>query len=193
MKVVFFNGPPRSGKDTAAKLMESQLIEQGHFPRRFKFAEALKNAAHAMVGLDVAPDYFEDVKDFPDSRLPVAPHGQYMSPRELYIAVSEQMVKPAFGAAFWGKVLLNSMRDTTLRKMTHALITDSGFAEEAEPLAQAFGLENCSQIRMYREGCSFTGDSRSYWGSDIKVIPLLNNGSLADLDATISEHILERI
>jgi hypothetical protein len=193
MKVIFFNGPPRSGKDTAAKLMEAQLIEQGHFPRRFKFAEALKNAAHAMVGLDVAPDHFEAVKDFPDTRLPVGAHGHHLSPRELYILVSEQMVKPAFGNAHWGKVLLNSIQDTTMRKATHILITDSGFVEETLPLVEAFGLDNCTHITMYREGCSFKNDSRSYWISDMKVLPILNNGSLSELDEVIKEYILERI
>lgn len=179
MKVIFFNGPPRSGKDTSAKIVRDILREQGEFPLIVKFSDALKNTAHTLVGLDVPADHFETTKDFCNMLLPMREDGsQHMSPREFYIFVSERMVKPHFGNEFWGRTTLNSIKAADALRITHLLVADSGFSEEAQVFADEYGFDNCHVVRLSRDGCSFEGDSRSYWSTDFGVTHIDNSNGI---------------
>ncbi|MDB5415072.1 MAG: hypothetical protein JWR10_3407 [Rubritepida sp.] len=148
--VVFVNGPPRAGKDTLANAVANRLGA-----RPVKFAGVLKERTHAAYGLHYAPHgHFEACKDQPrDEFLGI-------TPRQAYIAFSEQMMKPLHGAGVFGRMLLDDM---LFHKLAAGfIVSDSGFAAEAAPVVERFGAINCLLLRIWRSGHDFSGDSRSY-------------------------------
>lgn len=150
MKIIFLNGPPGSGKDWAATMLPGFNL---------KLSRRLKEMTHRALGLvdasdDVLPyDFFEHMKDEPNDWF----HGQ--TPRAAYIAMSEGFIKPLFGKAWLGEMLV---RDIDLMGDSTFLISDSGFREEAEAIVRHFGPEVCTLIRIHREGYDFGMDSRGY-------------------------------
>ncbi len=168
VKVVFVNGPPRSGKDTVGDI----LCKHGSGRRLIqKFAMEVKERAHAAfrivdaTGRAVPHDYFENQKEVPlDCFLG-------LSPRQAYIEFSERFYKPLFGERIFGTLLARRLELTLLaaskqKGFRHApdafTITDSGFAEEAIPIVRMFDAENCTLVRVRRNSCDFDSDSRSY-------------------------------
>lgn len=171
MRVVFLNGPPGCGKDTAGNYIVGALPRA----KAFKLAGPLKDATHALYGLgNVATDAFEAVKN--DASLEFFG----ISPRQAYIAVSEKAVKPAFGVEFFGAVLARRMK---MWGGDLAVITDSGFADEAKPIVQYWGARNCLLMRMHRDGCTFAGDSRSHlYLAGVRAVDIRNNGTRTALE-----------
>lgn len=165
--VIFLNGPPRCGKDTLAQ----HIAETIPGFKVVKFAKILKERTHALYGKHrYVHDAFEDTKDMP--------HADFLglTPREAYIAVSENLMKPIHGKAVWGKMLLNEMKAEP--NTTKAfIVSDSGFSHEAFPIIDHFGDRNCRLIRIRAEarGCSFEKDSRSYIQLPITSFDLNNN------------------
>lgn len=177
-RVIFLNGPPRSGKDTAAKIV-AELTE----PRRpaiVKFAMALKLAMHRLYGLDLPHDYFEVTKDQPR-------HEFYgLKPRDVYIGGAEDYWKKHHGDRIFGTLLLEQLRaedqlaDDNGTRPPLYLVSDSGFRSEAEVLVEAYGPEACLLFRLHRPGATFEGDSRSYvdladLGVDCEDLPSCQN------------------
>jgi hypothetical protein len=174
MKIVIFNGPPRSGKDTCA-----EFLATGMYYRSMKLAAPLKLATHALYGLWPIPDnYFEKTKD--DAN----PEFMGLSPRQAYIKVSEELVKPILGDDWWARVLVNRIKAEDTDRI---VLSDCGFTQELEVLAEAFGPESLLLFRLHREGCDFSKDSRSYMypGESIAQIDVYNNRTLADLKADV--------
>lgn len=163
-RVLFINGPPRSGKDEAGKIAAGLLrgwqgVGSPHV-EIVKFAKILKERTHALYGVTcgdsgdpVDQAHFEDVKDKPQDAF------LGLTPRQAYINVSERLMKPVHGQAVWGKLLLDEMKN---KFADCFIITDAGFYPEAVPILDHFGSENCRLIRMHRSGCDFMGDSRGY-------------------------------
>lgn len=182
--VIFLNGPPRCGKDTIGRYMQTNY--RGVV--RLAMATYLKAVAHSVAGLDRASeDYFEGSKDKPSKQLPynTKTHNFY-TPREWYIFVAEKMLKPNLGSSFFGTRLLKTMEEfNSLDEIPTAfVITDSGFAEEAEPIIQHGGGETyeCHTIHIYRKGYTFASDSRNYWiNPNINHRTINNTGTVDDL------------
>ncbi len=180
-KIILLNGPPRCGKDFAGGILWDILPDA----QVNKFAAQLKVRTHALYlkfdrhGLAFLHDHYEDCKDMPH------PDFEGATPREAYIAFSEQYVKPLHGEAQFGRWLLDQIQDTPYE--TH-IITDSGFVPEAKVLIEAFDAENITLVRIHREGCGFSSDSRSYLELPVKTIDIVNAG-----DASFSDLLLEHI
>lgn len=151
MKIVFLNGPPRSGKDTIVKwLMPSFQISH------LKFAAPLKRQCCAL--LQVSLEWLEENKDKPHPALKGG------TPREYLINMSEKFIKPIYGDDFFGHVLASEAANPSM--LNTILISDSGFECEAWPVVKRFGLENCVKVQLTRPGYDFSKDSRSYWHID---------------------------
>ena len=148
MRIIFLNGPPRSGKDFAAKVLGG---------RHLKISRALKEMTHSCLGIidglnrPVAHDFFEKVKDEK-----VTAFGQ-RTPREAYIQMSEGFLKPLYGEGILGRLLLPQLHADCL-----FVISDSGFRAEAEEIVRHVGAEHCLLVRIHRDGYTFDGDSRGY-------------------------------
>lgn len=176
-KILLFNGPPRSGKDTAT---EMALIHLGAYGVFYRFAEPLKEAVHALFGLsNVLPEHFTKTKDMSSEAL------LGMKPRDAYIWLSEECVKPKFGKDFFARIAINTIKEYS----DHVIvISDCGFVEELKALVDTFGAENIAIVYMKRHGTSFDNDSRSYITEvECEQFTIENNGSFTDLNECVKK------
>lgn len=172
-KVVFFNGPPHCGKDTAVRFLLNKYAEgPPYHARRLSFASPLKLAVHALFAIDNPPGWYE--KNDPDYKSnPTHPDFYDQNPRQAYIDMSEKYAKVLYGDDFFGQIALKRMQKQPHVKLW--LISDSGFQSEALPVVHRYGKRNVLIVRMTRQGCSFEGDSRSYWDlEDVQFLDLHN-------------------
>lgn len=185
--VIFLNGPPRCGKDSAGDILMQVLPNS----RLCKFARSLKVGTHALFlamrdkMTDCTPmecfsdAAFESVKDKSQ------PEFYGLTPREAYIAVSELLLKPALGKAIFGQILANQI---LADRAENFIVTDSGFKSEALSIIAKVGAANCTLVRLHRRGCSFDGDSRGYIMLDnVCTVDIENNGTLADLADNLAD------
>ena len=200
MKLIVLNGPPRSGKDTIGNMLGSL----GDDIYVTKFAIPLKQMAHRLLGInDVDYDSFDDVKDKPHDDF----HG--LTPREFYIGLSEQFIKPMLGQGFLGSMLVRDIireaeeRSGTGRKLNYVVVTDSGFKPELLRLVDEFGAQNMLLCHIFRPNTNFIGDSRRYIRrGGIRKVEIGNGKGIAQLRASTAqalsqvpdyEHLAERV
>lgn len=149
-KVIIINAPPRSGKDYLGEALTQRLSNAVVV----KFAEYLKEATHRLYGfVNRKSDYYEDMKDVPNRDF----FG--LTPREAYIAVSEQYFKPVHSTDFFGRILARKILYSSYQ--TH-IVTDGGFVDEVLPLVEKIGANNVLIIHLHRKDTSFKEDSRQY-------------------------------
>lgn len=153
MKIILMNAPPRAGKSTAAKMLAS-----GHENRTvIGFSFHLKKMTHGIylgrAGWDMDPDAFDGCKSEPQEIL------GGMSWRQVYIHYSENVIKPLHGKEWFGEMFV---RAAYASGADIVAVPDSGFVQEAERTVREFGPENVRLVRIYKDGCTFAGDSRSY-------------------------------
>lgn len=153
-RVVLLNGPPRCGKDTAALGLANSL--RGICtPILHKFAEPLAAAVRGMFGITQSRwDYlYTTAKEVPTGEL------LGMSPREAMIWVSEDVMKPKFGDEVFGTLAAEK-----ISKMNRGVvvISDCGFDAEILPVADVVGWGSILILSIYRPGCTYAKDSRSY-------------------------------
>ena len=152
-QIIFLNGPPHSGKDTAAVFIY-EVIEHA---RMAKLSACLKDSVRVLFGLPIHQMLYLDHCDNKDQP---RPEFRGMSWREVLIWLAED-TKARFGQDFFGVRLARKLAEATGCEIT--AISDSGFKVEAEPIIEQFGAENCHLWHIHRPGCSFYGDSRGYW------------------------------
>jgi len=160
VKVILLNGPPRSGKDFAGRAICAWRANT----RAAKMAKQLKERCHAAYllmggGVPLPHDAFEDRKDIPLTEF------DGMTPRQAYIAFSENWIKPTFGKGQLGIWLFREMQARA--DMWHPteltfVVTDCGFREEVAEIVRRVGKESVRLVRIHRKGYDFTNDSRSY-------------------------------
>jgi hypothetical protein len=172
MYIVGFNGPPRSGKDTLAQMLQDHLNPRALIPSKLdSLSMPLRKIAYAMVDysgeLD-GPDY----ETFKTTRFGLLKR----TGRELLIDVSERFLKPAYGSGVMADLMLERNANFT----GIVMIRDSGFQCEVDPIIGAVGAANFYLVRVHRKGCDFSNDSREWclhkYSADID-----NNGTLEDL------------
>lgn len=179
-KLVLFNGPRHSGKDTAALYCEQEF---GAY--HFKFSAPIKAAIKAMFNLtDEEVDYLESIKTEPTSLL------MGMSYVGAQISFSEDWVKKILGKDAFGRLaateIENSIAENPFKKLY--VSSDSGFSSEAEPVVNLFGKENTLLVRIFRDGKDFSGDSRSYISiNGVTTVPVINSGSVESYHKTIHQ------
>ncbi len=183
MNVILLNGPARSGKSTAASILNAVIPDS----EVIGFSFHLKRMVHGIYlgarGWDMEPDAFDAVKGEPQGLL------DGMSWRQTYIHYSEKVIKPLHGEHWFGCQFVRAAKASGAETV---IVPDSGFVEEAEVVAEAFGAKNVRLIRMHREGCTFAGDSRNWISLDHIGVPahdVHNDGSLAELRTKL-EHAI---
>lgn len=194
-KAIFFNAPPRAGKDTAGKEIVALLNVSpinNFMALPLKFATPLKNAAHALFGIPKRdPDMFENSKEEPSEHL----HG--FTPRKVYQRLSEAFAKPEFGDDFFGQIFLKHIKETEtlLVGEKHQFVvvcTDSGFVGEIMPTIDYLGKENVLIVHIMRDGCHYRDDTRSYISIEgVKSIMIENNAELVDFKLAVIEQVIE--
>jgi len=151
MKVIFLNGPPHCGKDWGGNALHKKLSRS--YP--IKFAAPIKFMIGAIVHepITVIESKKEDTLPFPSTQIDTY--------RELMIHISEQWMKPDFGDDIFGRLAVKRIAQLTPAP-DYVIVTDSGFAEEAQPVGELVGWDNCLLIHINADGTTFEGDSRSY-------------------------------
>ena len=184
MKVILINGPPGSGKDTAAKLISYALPSV----RDLKLSKPLKEAFIKLLQLDGESADLLLGKD-KDSKISGL---NDMTPREVLIELSEHFCKPLFGEGFFGKIAAHSMRSIPSRVVT---ISDAGFDVEVKPIFDKFLYKDIYLIELHRKGRDFSKDSRSYLDRtqfSPKNVAVINNNYELDMFQVQIERTLEK-
>lgn len=173
-KIIFINGPPSSGKDTAGR-----ILARTHNARVYRMSRPLKQALAAFFIIDHfrMKDEVEPNKEVPDAEF------GGLSWRQLQISFAETWAKPLLGHDILGRIAVAFLEQATSFKMTVTI--DSGFREECLPVIQHAGTGNCLLIHLVRDGCTYEGDSRSYIELDdlgVTTIQLHNRYPLVPTD-----------
>ena len=161
MKVLILNGPPGIGKDTLANMLcEVAPIIRGEF-KHFLYVEAaqwiqdhVKGAENITTAIVKARNENRDLKELP--------WFLELSVRRILQIVSEDVVKPAMGKDYFGRVAA----EYWYGKHIHHVISDGGFSEEVNAVCDKFGAENVTVIRLKAPGFTFETDSRKYLMQD---------------------------
>lgn len=192
--VIGFNGPPGCGKDTAGKFAEDFLKRSGFDTALVKMAEPLKEAVNEFCNV---PNPHQPHEELKTQLVPYA--AKYTDPvtfRQAYINFSELFAKPTFGEDVFGQKLAADIRiwESDNGKATVFIITDVGFEAEQYPVIDEVGQRNYALIQLYREGCTFDGDSRAYvdpqYGYKRRV---WNKGSLDNFRDTVRETLTDLV
>lgn len=160
MRIVIFNGPRDTGKDTAA----DHLVER-HGYTKLEMKGALRKLAHQIADLTCvdpvafcnALEFNRELKD--TKRVPE--FGDRTWP-EFIIWLSETVCKPIFGQDVFALAAIKAVRDSGADKI---VFSDGGFQAEADSLYYNLNPDRFLLVHVYREGRSFLSvrkDSRGY-------------------------------
>jgi hypothetical protein len=163
-KIVIFNGPPGSGKDYAVGALGAVGTEAGLLITHNKMAEPLKLGVHKLFNLNYDPKLYDHPDHAHEKDEPLAKLFG-MTPRQAYIWMSEEVLKPKFGDDVFGQMMVNTIKGQ--RADVHAF-SDGGFVDEWLPIVDLVGSGSVLVIEVHatRDGklLTFNGDSRSYIG-----------------------------
>lgn len=177
-RLILFNGPPRSGKDTAADFVWKHYDNV----RKFKMSQPLKDGIKAFFNLsDAELAQLEAIKD---SKHPLLFGNSY---RDTQISLSEEWAKECFGLKVFGHLAVRNI----LRSPASLFVcSDSGFSYEAVPLVEFFGKGNTLLVRLHRTGTSFKHDSRDYVDlPGVMTLDMYNNGEVTQFHAQLQQVI----
>lgn len=178
MKIIFLNGPPRSGKDTAALAIEEALSSWGFLTIHEKFSWPNKAAFAAVwqrkLDCDFNVDYYEERKGEIVPEIGV-------SFRQFQIDFSEKFMKPLYGKDVFAHLLLQRIEGYRAAN-TIFIVSDCGFQNEIDSVwnAQRFQGRNMLLLRCTRPGTSFEGDSREMVDTEWFTSWTLSNDGTAD-------------
>ena len=174
VKLILLNGPPGSGKDTAA----NYLAKADYFScKHLKMSEVLYRSVFVDFGLpyNTPLNYFESVKNEPLALF----YGKSL--RQRLIEKSENWMKPICGQTFYGQQFVKKLYDQINDVDQYYVVSDSGFLSEILPVIKYVPAKNVLQLKIHAEarGCNFDNDSRSYWSHhDIHCINIYNNSDV---------------
>lgn len=179
-KLIILNGPPDSGKDTAA-----DYLAQCYGYTKLEMKGALRKMAIAMATLAMSEKKARDLCAFlefnrePKENLRIKQFGN-RTWREFLIWISEEVCKPIFGDDVLALAAVKAVRDSGAE---HVVFSDGGFQIELNTLYKHLG--NLALVRVHRLDRSFTKakDSRGYLSlpSDTCFLRSLENSDIVKL------------
>lgn len=185
-KLILFNGPPRSGKDTAASYAQAYCLRN----RRVPYRRALASYFFDIMAPILAVPAAELIRTYEDEKDTKKYNG--FSLRELIILFSRTFAWPTFGDNFlavrtadqWLRPCLQRHDPGVTERLGPPvfIISDLGRPSELLPFLPFFDPEDILIIRLYREGYSFENDCRQY---------VYNPGSFLKEGASPGDALLE--
>jgi len=211
LKVVVLNAPPRAGKGIGASYL-TECINNNKSPltsHHREFKDSLIKITSDMLGISVEDflvGYNMTVEDYCDTFLPIykdyflqmgvtwwkdiplySVNNKVMSKRQAIIHVSENVIKPNFGNDAFGQMFVNNLPNEGV-----VFVSDGGFKEELLPVINHVGKENVLIIRLHRNGCDFSNDSRDYLTKEMfdkdvcpAIIDLENSGTIEEFEGNL--------
>jgi hypothetical protein len=147
--IIILNGPPYSGKDTAAEFIHG-LVDAYHH----KLSRPLKLGLESIYNFTKDEmRYLEEHKDEPISRL------NDFSWRESQIKLFQHL-ESCYGPAILAEIACEYIKKNVM--VTHTVISDGGRQIEVDEIIKVFKWNDVGIIRLYREGCTFENDIRQY-------------------------------
>lgn len=163
--IILLNGPPRSGKDTAAEIIK----KNNPGAEIIRMADPLLQCLHSV---------FPKIKDYESEKGNII-CGE-LTGRQWIIKLAEEFIKPTVGKDAFVNIVIDKIAASQAQII---IIPDLGFDEELNAIADY----NAVLIRIYKNGCDFKADSRKYLYSDkCKCIEIENNGTIEDYEKIIS-------
>lgn len=179
-RTIILNGPPSSGKDTYAKLI-TKLYGFEHI----SFKEQLIKMAceYFSVSESWFMEGYDSNKELPQTLL------NNMSKRKALIHVSEDIAKPKYGKGVFGIHAVNKMNASDSECF---VFSDGGFVEEFNEVLDYD--PNTVLVKLFREGCTFEGDSRSYLPDGIckNLFFATNSGGLDETEKNV-RHLMKLV
>lgn len=165
-KIILFNGPSRCGKSLGSAFVANFV--RAHTNEKietFDFAEPLKKAAHALFCAFHGWSYY-DTREGESQKGMASGDFLGMSPREAYISLSEEYLKPKFGPDALGFLMKKRIARSKWSRIV--IIPNCGFIPELKPLIDLVGQRNVLIIEVHAANKTFEGDSRRYVGDEAK-------------------------
>jgi len=180
-KIILLNGPKLSGKDTLADL----IVKKNDYTK-MQFKDRLYDIGAKIAGIRLR-HYIELCTDRVTKEVACEGLG-YKSPRQHLIHVSEEVIKPLFGEDYFGEYLAEEIDCGYNYGWSGVVVSDSGFETELSSIISGM-LDKCGTtyeihvVRLYKNGCTFEGDSRDYLSD--------NEGFLQYHDITVVDGDIE--
>lgn len=149
-KVIIFNGPPSSGKDTAA-IAVSEALGIPHI----KLSWPLKYIASDVLGIS------HEVLEKNKERATIFELSYRQIQIEIFRAIAAVLGTKWLAAMIVTRIDRNSVHDVFV-------LSDCGRDEEVTTLCSAFGVENVLLVNIYRKGTDYSNDIRK------NIAPLFN-------------------
>lgn len=169
-KIILLNGPPSSGKDTAAKHIRQWYITNNlgtHGSAASlrnncildRMSLPIKRAFAGTMGLPITED--GEVQPWESCKEEIIPEFG-VSYRQWQIDFSESFLK-CYRQEIFGELLATRIGRRFSRKIANLIVVpDCGFDIEIKVLYARFDPEDILLVRCHRPGFTFQGDSRSY-------------------------------
>jgi len=148
--IILLNGPPRSGKDTAAEFIRSFLPNA----TEYKLSKPLKMGVQAIF--DIPPSVVRSLEDIKDTKAAQL-HG--VSYRNAQIDLFYHL-KGIYGDTILTDLAIQQINKNIISK--YVIISDCGRQVEAEEFISHYNKDSVGLIRLKRDGCNFNEDSREY-------------------------------
>jgi len=175
--IVIFNGPPGSGKDEAASYYKENF---GFGNLSFKYQLFKETIAHFGVDRDWFMEGYEDRSSKERKEVVLGDRSR----REALIHVSEDIIKPTKGKAYFGEQVAAEIEDNN-----HYAIADGGFVEELQPLIERVGAENIFLVQLTRDGHDYSSDSRRYFNGILFKEYTINGATAIDKQYVLPEEL----
>lgn len=164
-QILLFNGPPASGKDTAADYLHEQAGGWREV-RKLKFADPIDRGIQGMFSKTEGYSHrWNKLRHDPELKNTEA----FLSvtgktAREIMIAFSEQFAKPMLGQGIFGHLAAKQIpAPRNYYYPALYLVSDCGFQVEYDTFSLLVSARaDVHLINIYRDGCTFANDSREY-------------------------------
>jgi len=175
--ITFINGAPQCGKSTLMRLLQKNVAAWGICPMSFK-----SPAQRALISTHYARVSEYGLINLEDISVRKKAIDSTGITHEEWIDSFIRWMKQRVGAGALGDILRREILDLK-DSWRFFLLDDLWTEDDARPIAQAFGRENCLIIHLRRHGCTWAGGL----GDDVMGLHLArhigidNNGKPEDM------------